>query len=66
MNDRFAFRATRADTANLIAIADILRKVGRGSFLSITDTVRTALTVTAHLAREGTLPGVLTDAKDTR
>lgn len=51
---RLTLRAAPSDTGNLAAIASAM-----GTFVNVSDAMRTAFIVAAHLAREGALQGVL-------
>lgn len=61
--DRLTVRLTPSDLADLDAIAAALRANGHGDFVTITQTVLTALTAAAHLAREGILAAVVREAR---
>ena len=56
---RLAMRATTEDQSNLASVAEALRRSSRTSFLSLSDTLRSALRAAAILARRGELDSVL-------
>lgn len=56
---RLALCATSEDQTNLQAIAEAVRKSSRTSFLTTSDTLRSALRAAAVLAHRGDLSAVL-------